>query len=146
MQVQLQLPSMLFAEAPQDFQHHQSPLSGAIHDLHHIQPKHRPRHGKGRKMADLPSTPMLKLPNELLDQIFSYLDWDRSKDLYPTKPDIINGSLTCRKLREALKPLVFRDVTLRLRWVRGQLIEPCLYRLRREYPELARHIRCVYIR
>lgn len=44
-------------------------------------------------MADLPSTPMLKLPNELLDHVFSYLDWDRSKDLYPTKPDIINGSL-----------------------------------------------------
>lgn len=31
MQVQLQLPRMLFAEAPQDFQHHQRPLSGAIY-------------------------------------------------------------------------------------------------------------------
>lgn len=30
MQVQLQLPKMLFAEAPQDFQHHQRPLSEAI--------------------------------------------------------------------------------------------------------------------
>lgn len=134
---------MLFAEAPQDFDIHQRPILGTIYTT---LIRALSTQGKGREMADLPSSPMLKLPNELLDHIFSYLDWDRSKDLYPTKPDIVNGSLTCRKLREALKPLVFRDVTLRLRWARGQLIEPCLYRLRREYPELARHIRCVFIR
>ncbi|CAK3957765.1 hypothetical protein DOTSEDRAFT_68613 [Lecanosticta acicola] len=89
---------------------------------------------------------ILKLPTELLDEVFSYLDWDRSEYLYPTKPDIINASLSCRELREALIPSVFRDVVLRLRWAGGQLVEPRLYTLRTEHPELARHIRCVYIR
>lgn len=92
---------------------------------------------------------LLELPTELLDNIFSYLDWDRSRSLYPEREDLVNISLTCRRLRKALSPTIFRDVVLRLRWQEwrdGQLVEPCLYKLRKHCPELAAHVRCVYIR
>ncbi|KXT02789.1 hypothetical protein AC578_5376, partial [Pseudocercospora eumusae] len=86
------------------------------------------------------------VPTELLDQIFGYLDWNRDEDLYPTKQSVINGSVTCKQLREVLVPLVFQDVTLKICWAGGVLVSPALLKLRREKPELARHIKCVYIR
>ncbi|KAF7186256.1 hypothetical protein HII31_12331 [Pseudocercospora fuligena] len=89
---------------------------------------------------------LLGLPTELLDQIFGYLDWNQDEDLYPTKQSIINGSVTCKQLRKVLVPLVFQDVTLKICWAGGVLVSPALLKLRREKPELARHIKCVYIR
>ena len=92
------------------------------------------------------ATSLLELPTELLDRIFTCLDWDRSTSLQPVKDDIFSVSLTCKRLRQAILPIAFRDVTLRLRWTEGTLIEPSIYRLRRDRPHLAQHIRCVCIR
>ncbi|TKA27631.1 hypothetical protein B0A50_04463 [Salinomyces thailandicus] len=92
------------------------------------------------------SEALLTLPPELLDRIFAYLDWDRTAHFTPHRPDIFNISLSCRHLRHSVIPLLFRNVTLCLRWVDGELLEPALYRLRRETPHLAQHIRTVYIR
>ncbi|KAK5115388.1 hypothetical protein LTR85_009848 [Meristemomyces frigidus] len=88
---------------------------------------------------------ILDLPAELLDRIYSYLDWNRTTDLIPERPDIRRISLTCKHLRESIIPLLFRNVTLCLRWVDGALTEPSLFPLRRHRPDLAQHIRCVYI-
>lgn len=90
-------------------------------------------------------TPILALPTELLDKIYCYLDWDTSYSLAPSRPDIRNLSLTCRHLRETTLPLIFRNVTLRLRWVDGALVEPSLFRIRRDYPHLANYVRSVYV-
>lgn len=92
------------------------------------------------------TTTLLDLPTELLDKIYSYLDWDRTVTLEPNRTDIFNISLVCRQLRRTILPTVFRDVTLRLRWVDGALVEPRLLQLRRDYSHLAKHIRCVYIK
>ncbi|EME49870.1 hypothetical protein DOTSEDRAFT_68613 [Dothistroma septosporum NZE10] len=88
---------------------------------------------------------LLKLPNELLDHISSYLDWDCTKQLYPVKDDLISASVTCRRLRAALIPSIFKEVNLRLRWVGGELAEPSLYKLRVQSPRLMKHIRCVTV-
>lgn len=88
---------------------------------------------------------ILDLPAELLDRIYSYLDWNHTTDLVPHRPDIRRVSLTCRHLRESVIPLLFRNVTLCLRWIDGELTEPSLFALRRHRPDLAQHIRCVYI-
>ncbi|KAK4548284.1 hypothetical protein LTR36_010154 [Oleoguttula mirabilis] len=88
---------------------------------------------------------LFDLPTELLDRIYSYLDWDRTTNLVPHRPDILHISLTCKHLRESIIPLVFRNVTLCLRWVAGALTEPSLLALRRHRPDLAQHIRCVYV-
>lgn len=89
--------------------------------------------------------PLIDLPTELLDGVFSYLDWDPADSLYPSRDDLINASLTCKQLRKVLEPAIFRNVTLRLCWAQGRLIEPRWYRLRKRRPELAKHVRCVYI-
>lgn len=91
------------------------------------------------------STTLLSLPTELLDRVYSHLDWDRSRSLYLERPDIVNISLTCVQLRQSVLPLLFRHVILKLRWVDGALIEPTLFRLRRYEPQLARHVRSVLI-
>ncbi|KAK1064671.1 hypothetical protein LTR74_008523 [Friedmanniomyces endolithicus] len=92
-----------------------------------------------------PTPPLLALPAELLDRIATYLDWDRSDSLIPRGPDIHNLTLTSQHLRAVTLPLLFRNVTLALRWQDGVLLEPALYRLRRERPDLARHVRAVYV-
>ncbi|KAK4506865.1 hypothetical protein PRZ48_000598 [Zasmidium cellare] len=89
--------------------------------------------------------PLVDLPTELLDEIFSYVDWDPSQSLYPCRDDLLNASLSCRQLRKVLEPAIFRSVTLRLCWAEGRLIEPRWYCLRKERPEIAKHVRCVYI-
>jgi len=88
---------------------------------------------------------ILDLPAELLDRVYSYLDWDRTISLTPEREDIFNISLACKHLRDSILPLVFRNVRLSLRWIDGELIEPSLFRLRRHHPELAQHVRCVHI-
>jgi len=91
------------------------------------------------------STTIFNLPAELLDRIYAYLHWDRTTHLIPSRPDISSISLACKPLRQSVIPLLFRNVDLCLRWADGELLEPGLYRLRREKPDLARHIRCVHI-
>ncbi|KAI7159906.1 hypothetical protein KC349_g3869 [Hortaea werneckii] len=88
---------------------------------------------------------ILTLPPELLQRIFAFLDWDRSSRLTPDRDDILNISLTCKHLRHVITPLLFRNVSLCLRWVGGELLEPPLFRLRREKPELSRWIRNVHL-
>ncbi|KAI7356625.1 hypothetical protein KC354_g10337 [Hortaea werneckii] len=88
---------------------------------------------------------ILTLPPELLHRIFAFLDWDRTAHLTPERGDILNISLTCKHLRHAIIPLLFRNVSLCLRWVGGELLEPPLFRLRRENPELSRWIRNVHV-
>ncbi|KAF2171241.1 hypothetical protein M409DRAFT_50707 [Zasmidium cellare ATCC 36951] len=83
--------------------------------------------------------PLIDLPTELLDEVFSYLDWDPSRSLYPTRDDVLNASLTCRQLRKVLEPAIFRNVTLRLCWAEGRLIEPRWYCLRKQRPDIAKH-------
>ncbi|TKA62535.1 hypothetical protein B0A55_12570 [Friedmanniomyces simplex] len=61
-------------------------------------------------------SPLLALPTELLDRIASYLDWDRAASLIPRRPDIHTLTLTCQHLRATTLPLLFRNVTLTLRW------------------------------
>ncbi|KAK5674515.1 hypothetical protein LTS10_012711 [Elasticomyces elasticus] len=90
-------------------------------------------------------TNLLALPTELLDRIASYLDWNRSESLIPRRPDIHSLSETCKHLRAATLPLLFRNVTLSLRWQDGVLLEPSLYQLKRERPDLAQHVRSVYV-
>ena len=89
---------------------------------------------------------LLSLPTELLQRTFEYLDWDHSNELTPSRPDIFNISLTCGHLRLAVLPILFRSVTLKLRWVDDALVEPALFKIRTQCPELAKHIRCVYIK
>ncbi|KAK5111761.1 hypothetical protein LTR62_004681 [Meristemomyces frigidus] len=91
------------------------------------------------------STGLLDLPTELLDNVYHYLDWDRTVALIPVRPSIREISLTCKSLRNSILPRLFRSVSLCLRWVDGHLLEPELYRLRRDRPDLARHVRCVCI-
>lgn len=87
------------------------------------------------------------LPNEILDQIFDLVDWNPALDLFPCKLDVISASLSCKQLRKALLPRVFRDVTLRLRWAGpGSLVEPSLMRLLSQQPALADHVRCIYVK
>lgn len=88
---------------------------------------------------------LLKLPAELLDRIYTHLDWCPLVALEPTRPDIFSLSLTCKRLRETVLPTLFRHVTLRLRWCNDVLLEPAVFRLRKEHPDLARHVRCVMI-
>ncbi|KAK5131738.1 hypothetical protein LTR08_000627 [Meristemomyces frigidus] len=88
---------------------------------------------------------IVDLPTELLDRIYDYLDWNRAADLVPHRENIINISLTCRRLRESVLPLLFRNVTLCLRFIDGALTEPSLLALRRQRPDLAQHVRCVHI-
>jgi hypothetical protein len=90
-------------------------------------------------------TTILDLPTELLQQTFEYIDWDRSQHLTPIRPNIINISFTCRHLRKAVVPILFRNVSLKLRWVNGALGEPGLLRLRQQCPELLKHTKCVYV-
>ncbi|KAK4948974.1 hypothetical protein LTR10_012347 [Elasticomyces elasticus] len=105
----------------------------------------------GQKDSDIPKntinmpTNLLALPTELLDRIASYLDWDRAGSLVPRRPDIHSISETCKHLRAATLPLLFRNVTLSLRWQDGVLLEPSLYQLKRERPDLAQHVRSVYV-
>jgi hypothetical protein len=87
---------------------------------------------------------ILKLPTEIVLEVAAYLDWAK-EDLCPTKPDVVNLSMTCSQLRDALIPTVFRDVILKLYWQGGILAEPCLYKLRLHCPHLAKHIRSVCI-
>jgi hypothetical protein len=77
------------------------------------------------------ATTILSLPNELLEDISSYLDWDSKESLTPVRPDIVAISLTCSQLRLAVLPILFRHVKLVLRWDEGSLIEPKLFGLRR---------------
>ena len=95
-------------------------------------------------MAMSPTT-LLDLPTELLQKTFDYLDWNQLECLTPSRPDIYAISVTCHHLREAVVPILFRNVTLKLRWVDGALVEPAIFRLRKECPHLARYIRCVYV-
>lgn len=88
---------------------------------------------------------LLKLPAELLDRIYTYLDWDASVDLEPTQPNVVSLSLTCKRLRETALPTLFRHVILHLRWRNDVLLEPSLFRLRRDHAHLARHVRTVMI-
>ncbi|KAI6885455.1 hypothetical protein KC360_g3635 [Hortaea werneckii] len=88
---------------------------------------------------------ILTLPPELLHRIFVFLDWDRTAHLTPERRDILTISLTCKHLRHTITPLLFRNVSLCLRWVGGELLEPPLFRLRREKPELSRWIRNVHV-
>ena len=53
--------------------------------------------------------------------------------------------MACRDLRKAVLPVLFRNVTLKLRWVNGALAEPGLLRLREQCPQLAKYARCVYV-
>ena len=69
------------------------------------------------------------LPRELLDAILSYLDWHPSAELCPTRPDLLSSSLACRALRASAVPLIFRTVTLALRWSDSVLMEPKLVQL-----------------
>ena len=92
------------------------------------------------------TTTLLDLPTELLDRVYKYIDWDKTKSLTPSRPDIFSVSLTCRHLRQTILPIVFRDVTLKLRWVDDGLLEPALFKIRRDCPHLTRHVRCVYIK
>ncbi|RMY76847.1 hypothetical protein D0863_01713 [Hortaea werneckii] len=96
-------------------------------------------------MSSSPHPIILILPPELLQRIFACLDWHRSAHLTPDRGDILNISLTCKHLRHIITPLLFRNVTLCLRWVDGELLEPALLRLRREKPELSRWIRNVHV-
>lgn len=96
-------------------------------------------------VASMTTTTLLSLPTEILDKIYSCLDWDRSKSLRPDRPDIISISLTCQHLRQTIQPLVFQNVTLKLRWVDGALVEPALFGLRKAHPHLANYVRSVYI-
>lgn len=89
--------------------------------------------------------PLIDLPTELLDQVFSYLDWDPTQSLYPSRDDLLSASSTCRQLRKVLEPAIFRNVTLRLCWAEGRLIEPRWYCLRTKRPDIVKHVRCVYI-
>lgn len=88
-------------------------------------------------------TTILDLPTELLEHVFAYLDWDRSIHLTPVRPDIANISLVCHQLRKAVIPLYFRHVKLRLRWYHDELVEPKLFKLRLDHPDLVKHVRCV---
>ncbi|EME87706.1 uncharacterized protein MYCFIDRAFT_75550 [Pseudocercospora fijiensis CIRAD86] len=71
----------------------------------------------------------VRLPTELLDQIFGYLDWNRDEDLYPSKQSVITSSVTCKQLRKVLAPLVFQDVTLKICWAGGVLVSPALLKV-----------------
>lgn len=71
---------------------------------------------------------LLKLPNEIIIEVATYLDWSE-EDLYPTT-GAVNLSVTCSQIRKALLGTVFKHVTLRLRWQAGALVEPCLFKLR----------------
>lgn len=88
---------------------------------------------------------LLELPTEIIQEVASLLDWTKD-EICPTKPDIVNLSLTCSRIRQAIISFVFKDVTLRLRWQNGSLAEPCLYKLRLHHPHLAGHIRSICIR
>lgn len=90
-------------------------------------------------------TTILSLPNELIEHICNYLDWNPHTSLRPSKADIRNISLVNRQIRDAVLPILFRDVKLRLRWDEGCLIEPKLFRLRREHGHLMKHVRCVHV-
>jgi hypothetical protein len=90
-------------------------------------------------------TTLLDLPTELLQKTFDCLDWNRTHNLVPFRPDIIHISVTCRALRKAVLPILFRNVTLKLRWVNGALAEPGLLRLREQCPQLAKYARRVYV-
>lgn len=96
-------------------------------------------------MAAAPTAAILDLPHELLDKVFGYLAWSPLQSLTPSSSDITNISLSCRSLREAILPTLFRNVRLKLRWVDGAIVEPGLYRLRREAPHLAKLVRCVHV-
>lgn len=96
-------------------------------------------------MAAAPTTTILDLPYELLDKVFEYLAWSPLQSLTPSSTDVTNISVSCRGLREAVLPTLFRNVRLKLRWVDGAIVEPGLYRLRRESPHLAKLVRCVHI-
>ncbi|KAH9841322.1 hypothetical protein Tdes44962_MAKER07771 [Teratosphaeria destructans] len=95
--------------------------------------------------AILTPTSLLDLPPELLDRIYNYIDWDRTRDLIPNRLDVLSVSLTCKRLRDTIVPLLFRNVSFCLRWYNGSLLRPAILELRRERPDLARNIRCVHI-
>ncbi len=88
---------------------------------------------------------ILKLPNEILEEMFSYLDWDPQISVTPYRPDIENISLTCHQLRSAVLPLLFRHVRLVLRWDVASLLEPKLFHLRKVAPHLMKWVRTVHI-
>ena len=90
-------------------------------------------------------TTVLDLPTELLQDVFEYLDWDRSKDLTPVRPQIINISATCWHLRKAVLPLLFRNVSLKLRWAHGALIQPGMFSIRQQCPHLAKYVKCIHV-
>ena len=90
-------------------------------------------------------TTILDLPTELLQDVFEYLDWDRSKDLTPVRPEIVNISATCWHLRKAVLPLLFRNVSLKLRWAHGALIQPGMFSIRHQCPHLAKYVKCVHV-
>lgn len=90
-------------------------------------------------------TTILDLPNEILDRVFSYLAWSSADSLLPSYSDLESISLTCRVLRGAVAPTLFRNVRLKLRWIDGAIAEPGIYRLRREAPHIAKLVRCVHI-
>ena len=90
-------------------------------------------------------TSILELPNEVLDKVFSYLAWTPEESLVPSCPDITNISLSCRTLRDAVLPTLFRNARLKLRWVDGAIAEPGLFKLRQEAPQIFKLIRRVHI-
>ena len=93
----------------------------------------------------MPRTTILDLPTELLQDVFEYLDWDCSKDLTPIRSEIVNISSTCWHLRKAVLPLLFRNVSLKLRWAHGALIQPGMLSLRQTCPHLASYVKCVHV-
>lgn len=91
-------------------------------------------------------TTIIDLPNEILDKVFGYFAWSPQLSLIPSNPDITNISLTCRTLRDAALPTLFRNVRLTLRWVDGAIAEPGIYRLRQQAPHISKLVRCVHIK
>lgn len=91
-------------------------------------------------------TTILDIPHEILDSVFSYLAWRPHETIVPSCPDIVSISLSCRTLRQAVLPTLFRNVRLKLHWTDGAIAAPGLCKLRQEAPQLLNLVRCVHIK
>jgi len=86
------------------------------------------------------------LAEELLNEIWTMFDCGSDDDLMTSRKDLANVSLTCKLLRESVIPVLFYTATMNLRWEDGALVEPAIYRLIKQRPDTARHVRCVRIK
>lgn len=91
---------------------------------------------------------LLDLPQELLDRIYDNLETPSktTTELVVNKRDIRSISEVSRHIRTSVISHIFRDVILHLRWRDGILVRPTLYDIRTNHPDLAQHVRAVWIK